>query len=185
LKIEGSMRGRLMNSNLIGWSLVGLSLAGALLVAGCSSNSAASQSRPASEGAQFLLDAEPESAIGILEYRELETPPQEVVLWGKIGGGKQVWSPSTAEFMLTDPTFELDAGGHVCTSDNCPFCKGKDEKDKAQAIVSLVDHEGKVPAVEARKLLPLEEGQMVVVRGQAEVNSLGLLVVRAQGVYVR
>lgn len=165
--------------------LVALMLVGALLLAGCSSQSVASQARPSSDGAKFMLATEPADAIGILEYRELETPPQEIVLWGKIGGGKQVWSPSTAEFMLIDPTFEMEAGGHVCTSDNCPFCKGKDEKDKAQAIVSLVGSDGKVPSLDVRKLLPLEEGQMIVVRGQAEVNSLGLLVVRAQGVYVR
>jgi hypothetical protein len=165
--------------------LIGVALAGAVLLAGCSNASVASQSASGGKAAEFLLAEEPADAIGILEYRELKTPPRQVVLWGKIGGGKQVWSPSTAEFMLIDPTFALEAGGHVCTSDNCPFCKGKDEKDKAQAIVSLVDSNGNVPTVDARKLLPLEEGQMIVVRGQAEVNSLGLLVVRAEGIYLR
>jgi hypothetical protein len=51
--------------------------------------------------------------------------------------------------------------------------------------VSLIDDRGQVPPVDARTLLPLEEGQMVVVRGRAEVNSLGLLVVRATGLYLR
>ena len=167
------------------WITLGIFVAGSLLLAGCGGSSIAGQPKLAAAGQKFLLAEEPADAIGILEYREAETPPADVVLWGKIGGGKQVWSPTSAEFLLIDPTYELEAGGHVCTSDNCPFCKGKDEKDKAQAIVSLVDGEGRVPQVEARKLLPLAEGQMVVVRGQAEVNSLGQLVVRAQGVYLR
>lgn len=165
--------------------MFGVLLAGSLLSAGCGGQSVASQPRLSGEGKQFALAEEPAGAIGILEYREATQAPKEVALWGKIGSGRDTWSPTSAEFLLIDPTFEMDAGGHVCTSDNCPFCKGKDEKHKAQAIVSLVDREGQVPKVEARQLLPLEEGQLVVVRGQAEVNSLGQLVVRADGVYVR
>jgi hypothetical protein len=169
-------------------------LVGCALYSGCGGNSTASQPELAAAGQQFLLADEPAGAIGILEFRE-ETAassdeetiaPQDVVLLGKIGGGGQAtWSPTSAEFMLIDPTFELEAGDHVCTDGNCPFCKGKDEKDKAQAIVSLVDADGRVPATQARKLLPLEEGQIVVVRGQAEVNSLGVLVVRASGLAIR
>jgi hypothetical protein len=109
----------------------------------------------------------------------------DVVLWGRIGGKKQTWSPQSAEFVLADPTFALAAGDHECTDDNCPFCKNKSNAADAEAIVSLVDESGKVPAVAVRQLLPLEEGQLVVVRGQAEVNSLGVLVVRANGVYLR
>jgi hypothetical protein len=145
-------------------------------------------------GQRFLLAEEPAGAIGILEFRE-ETAaagdeesaePRDIILLGKIGGGGHAtWSPTSAEFRLIDPTFELEAGDHVCTDGNCPFCKGKDEKDKAQAIVSLVDADGRIPAADARKLLPLEEGQIVVVRGQAEVNSLGVLVIRASGLSVR
>jgi hypothetical protein len=169
-------------------------LMGCALHAGCSSQSAAGQPELAAEGRQFLLADEPAGAIGILEFREEaaaageeeSAQPRDVVLLGKIGGGGQAtWSPTSAEFMLIDPTFELEAGDHVCTDGNCPFCKGKDEKDKAQAIVSLVDGGGRVPAAPARKLLPLEEGQIVVVRGQAEVNSLGVLVVRASGLSIR
>lgn len=155
------------------------------LISGCGAATSAGQPELAAEGAKFLLAEEPAGAVGILEYREAETQPAEIVLWGKIGGGKQTWSPNSAEFMLSDPTFALSQDGHVCTSDNCPFCKGKDEAEKSLAIVSLVGEDGKVPAVDARKLLPLEEGQMVVVRGQGEVNSLGLFTVRASGVYLR
>ena len=142
----------------------------------------------------ILADRGALGRIGILEFREEvavasdeESPePQDVVLLGKIGGGgTATWSPTSAEFMLIDPTFELEAGDHICTDGNCPFCKSKDEKDKAQAIVSLVGADGRVPAAPVRKLLPLEEGQIVVVRGQAEVNSLGVLVVRASGLAVR
>ena len=176
------------------WFLLVAWLVGSAFLVGCGANSTAGQPELAAQGQQFLLTEEPSGAIGILEFREEaavasdeESPePQDVVLLGKIGGGgTATWSPTSAEFMLIDPTFELEAGEHICTSDNCPFCKGKDEKDKAQAIVSLVGADGRVPATPVRKLLPLEEGQIVVVRGQAEVNSLGVLVVRASGLAVR
>ena len=174
------------------WIVFGALLVGTTYQAGCS-QSAAGQPEFAAMGGQFLLAEEPAGAISILEFRESTpeeddepAPPADVVLLGKIGGGgKATWSPTSAEFMLIDPTFELEAGDHVCTDGNCPFCKGKDEKDKAQAIVSLVGEDGSVPAIDARKLLPLEEGQIVVVRGQAEVNSLGVLVVRASGLSIR
>jgi len=168
-------------------------------MAGCGAQSEAHQSVLAGDGARFLLAEEPAGAVGILEHREaigapatdVDVAPEEpmpaadVVLWGRIGGKKHTWSERSAEFVITDPTFALQAGDHACTDDNCPFCKDKHDAASAEAIVSLIDDQGQVPAVDARRLLPLEEGQMVVIRGQAEVNSLGLLTVRATGLYLR
>lgn len=173
------------------WIMLGIMLAPVASLAGCGARSDAGQADLLAAGTRFLLPEEPQGAVGILEHRESvpagEEPPQlrEVVLWGKIGGKKQTWSGDSAEFVISDPTFALAAGDHVCQDDNCPFCKDKHDRASAEAIVSLVDDQGQVPAVDARKLLGLEEGQMVVVCGQAEVNSLGLLTVRASGLYVR
>ena len=66
--------------------------------------------------------------------------------------------------------------------------RGASAEEPAQLLgvpSPLVAADGRVPAAPARKLLPLEEGQIVVVRGQAEVNSLGVLVVRATGLSIR
>ena len=52
-------------------------------------------------------------------------------------------------------------------------------------IVEVVDAKGQVPAVDARKLLGLAEGQTVVVRGEARIDGLGNLAVRARGVHLR
>ena len=68
----------------------------------------------------------------------------------------------------------------------CPFCRAEKKKQLAStALVQVVDAEGQVPAVDARKLLGLEEGQTIVVRGEAQIDGLGNLAVRAAGVYVR
>jgi hypothetical protein len=137
-------------------------------------------------GQQFLLADEPEGATGILDYRESKAEPADVALVGRIGGGKPVWATDSAMFLVSDPTQEVAADSHhECHDDNCPFCKGKARPDDSKAIVMLTDADGRVPPVDARKMLPLEEGQMVVVSGRAEINSLGQLVVHARGLYVR
>jgi hypothetical protein len=140
----------------------------------------------ADEGRKFLLADEPAEVIGILDYREAPPAQPEVALLGRIGGTKQTWSARSAEFVISDPTHEPESTSkHVCQDDNCPFCKGKQPPSQAHAIVMLTGEDGRVPAVDARRLLPLAEGQLVVVRGKAEVNPIGQLVVKASGVYVR
>jgi len=169
------------------WNLLAL-VAGALMVAGCSPHAAGPTPEQVALGQKFLLAEEPGGAVGIIDYRE--APPAEdqtdVTLVGRIGGGKLTWSSQSATFLLSDPTHEIGAGSeHECHSDNCPFCKGKTNADHAQAIVMLTDGDGNVPPVDARKLLPLAEGQTIVVSGRAEVNAIGQLVVHARGLYVR
>jgi hypothetical protein len=157
---------------------------GLALLAGCSLGGGPTTDL-AESGKRFLLAEEPGEVIGILDYRDAPPEKAEVALLGRIGGTKQTWSASSAEFVMSDPTHEPDTTGHVCTNDNCPFCKGKQPPSQAHAIVMLTDDAGRVPAVDARRLLPLAEGQLVVVRGQAEVNPIGQLVVKARGVYLR
>ena len=159
-------------------------IAGLSVLAGCSP-SAAVQTDLADQGRKFLLAEEPPGAVSILDFREAGAGAADVVLFGRVGGAKPPWSPHAAEFMISDPTHITAEDDHVCHSDNCPFCKGKQQQNDALAIVLLTDEAGRVPAVAARRLLPLDEGQLVVVRGQAEVNSIGQLVVRATGLYVR
>lgn len=171
-------------TNLLVW------IATAGLLAGCSAktNSPQVTVEHAELGQQFLLAEEPNGVLGILDYREAAAGDAEgkteVALLGRIGGGNPTWSSQSASFLVSDPSHEV-AAEHVCTSDNCPFCKGKKGEDKSQAIVMLTGAGDRVPAYDARKLLPLEEGQMVVVRGRAEINALGQLIVHARGLYVR
>jgi hypothetical protein len=163
-----------------------LVLAAVIVGAGCAKQDVAPSGELSQLGKQFLLSEEPEGAVGILDYREAATETQSVTLLGKIGGGTPVWSPESAMFLITDPTHALeDESGHVCHGDNCPFCKGKTDAKQAQAIAMLTTPEGKVPPVDARKLLPLAEGQLVVVQGRPETNAVGQLVVHVRGIYLR
>ena len=49
----------------------------------------------------------------------------------------------------------------------------------------VVDQQGNVVSQDARKLFGLTAGQLVVVRGRAKVDSIGNLVVTADGIYPR
>ena len=72
--------------------------------------------------------------------------------------------------------------------ENCPFCKAKREGGKVPnptAIVQIVDEEQKVLPIDARELFEVEEGDMVVVTGSAQVDAIGSLTLSAKGVYVR
>jgi hypothetical protein len=154
-----------------------------LLCVGCTRQADVPQ---AELGKQFLLTEEPENAIGILDYREAKVEVNEVALVGRIGGGNPTWSPESAMFLITDPSQALpESGTHECQGDNCPFCKGKSGAEQAQAVAILTDEHGQVPPVDARQLLPLSEGQMVVVRGRPEINAVGQLVVHVSGLYFR
>ena len=138
------------------------------------------------EGQRFVLADEPAGAQGILDYRESKPEAGEVSLIGRVGLEKLKWSNQSAMFVITDPSEALEgAGHHECTDDNCPFCKAKGGGHPSRAIVMLIGDNGQVPAIPARKLLPLEEGQTVVVSGRAEINEQGDLVVHAKGLYVR
>jgi hypothetical protein len=137
-------------------------------------------------GRRFLLAEEPAGAIGIIDYRESEPLASEVTLVGRVGFKNLKWSTQSAMFLLNDPTELMESGGqHVCTDENCPFCKDKKGAKLSQALVMLVDGDGRVPPLDARKFLPLAEGQTAVVRGRAEINEAGQLLLHARGVYVR
>ncbi|MBM98053.1 MAG: hypothetical protein CMJ77_02925 [Planctomycetaceae bacterium] len=142
------------------------------------------------EREKYLLQEEPDGAVGVLEVREkLAETDQPIVLMGLVGAGSDsTWEPGKAKFVIRDRSAPVekhaDTPGHDPST--CPFCKAKKEKmPDMTALIQVVDPDGKVVDVDARKLLALKEEQFVVIRGVAEVNTLGHLVVSADGVYVR
>ena len=140
---------------------------------------------------KYLLSEEPTGAIAVGEAREQVTDQQQpIVLIGRIGAGADsTWEPGKAAFVVRDPAAVLDSHhadtpGHDPST--CPFCKGEKESEPDMtALVRVVDDAGAVVEIDARKLLPIEEEQLVVVQGTAQVDELGNLVVAAKGIYVR
>jgi hypothetical protein len=115
--------------------------------------------------------------------------PLPLVLVGRVGAGAETtWDPGKAAFVVTDSAAAAEAhhqaAGH--SHDNCPFCQAKAKKQPAPiALVKLVDSDGQVVPIDARKLLAIKERQLVVVRGVGQIDSVGNLVVAADGIFTR
>lgn len=173
--------------------LVGLSCVG-LTMLGCADSS--SEASGTAEASRFLLTEEPGDAQGVTACRtvlEENEGPREVTLTGRVGGLSQpTWDPERAAFMMSDLSWE-DAGDEKeeavspqHDADNCPFCRARKRKELAAlAMVELVDDAGETPALDAQTIPGLSEGAVIVLRGTAELDSLGTLRVRTGGVYVK
>jgi len=175
--------------------LAGLLIA-ALMLASCNRPAGPEAASAHGAGSAYLLQAEPPDARGVLETRaqleSRENPGKaiDVVLVARVGGIEGLtWDPDRAAFVVRDlPSVEDQEPEEEPQhdADNCPFCRAKKKKLLAStALVQVVDAQGNVPAVDARKLLGLEEGRTIVVRGEAQIDGLGNLAVRAFGIYVR
>lgn len=157
---------------------------------GCGSASDASTQSSVStspiDGAKFVLAAEPDGAIGVIEARESAENGDELVLVGRIGGEANPWIEGRAAFMLLDPSMlvvgesEGMAEGQLCTADCCVT-----ERQACTTLVKFVDGTGTLVAVDARELLGVSLDDMVVVKGTAKRDETGNFQLLATGLYVR
>jgi hypothetical protein len=164
-----------------------------VLLCGCSSDNALDPAQIDAHRSRLMLDDEPAGAMGVPEAREAVTEEaQDIVVFGMICAGTHApWDPQQAAFMISDPAVVPEQGdGHdhdhpAHDPNTCPFCTDQKTENDQEAMVQCVDGEGRVIAIGAQQLLGLEEHQFVVVQGRGEINSLGMLVVSATGIYVR
>lgn len=169
-----------------------------LVGGGCRQTTGPNGAAASVAGTKYLLDAEPAAAQSVVNVRALLTEqkaPTNIVVVGRISGLSQpTWDPERAAFMVADLSLAGEAGAaqdeHDETpkhdAEGCPYCRGKTKKELAGlALVQVVDADGSIPSMDARQLLGLQDGQTIVVRGQGEIDKLGTLVVRTNGIYVR
>jgi len=138
------------------------------------------------DGGKFLLVEEPGGVMCVSNVRDALPSDQDVAVLGRIGGIDDPWTPGEASFVMSDPALiSLGEDDHEC-GDDCPYCaKKQKEQMKSMAFVQIVDEEGRVLRTDARKLLGIQEDQMIVVRGRASLNRSGHIVIAATGLYVR
>ncbi len=124
--------------------------------------------------------------------------PIKASVVGHIGGLANPWETTQrdfpfdttqAVFFLADPqaVIENEASGHShAPGEECAFCAAHaaDNSDKL-AMVQLVDQNGKVLAVDVRKLFDIKEKDTVVVSGSARITEGGMMVIQATGMYIR
>jgi hypothetical protein len=158
--------------------LVGLS--------GCGSSPATEPQATNFDGTQFLLGEEPEGAVGVIAARESALDGAPLVLVGRIGGAANPWIEGRAAFTLLDASMTVvadgteSAAGQICTDDCCAS-----ERLACTTLVKVVDANGEVVPVDARKLLKLKESDMVVVQGTVKKDKTGNFTMLANRLYVR
>ena len=124
-----------------------------------------------------------------------------VVLVGIVGGMPSPWADAEpdfpwrsneATFFLVDPSTAAEFSDHADEAGDdhaadCPFCAREAAKNASSIVaVSFLGPDGKPTPIDARELLGLAEGDMVVVRGKISTLLDGeLLVLEADGLYAR
>ncbi len=139
------------------------------------------------DGSQFLLDEEPTGAVGVIMARESAEDGKPLVLVGRIGGAANPWIDGRAAFTLLDASISVVAEGKG-SEDESKLCMGDccaTERLNCTTLVKVVDAEGKLVPVDSRKLLGLNEADMVVLQGTAKKDESGNFVMLAEGVYIR
>jgi hypothetical protein len=156
---------------------------------------------------RLVLEKSPDNAVDVLTVRKQmvnskrqtgTAKPREVVVTGQIGGMPNVWPDShpdfpwyegQASFFLVDSKVasqfaahaKQHGGGHQCT-----FCKSLAAKNAhAIAVVNFVDKDGKILRFDARELADLKENQTVMIRGNAKLLAGSMLVIDADGIFIR
>jgi hypothetical protein len=137
------------------------------------------------DGSKFLLNEEPEGAVGVIAARESAEDGKPLVMVGRIGGAANPWIEGRAAFTLLDASMTVVAEGEmaegaICTGDCCAT-----ERLTCTAMVKVVDAEGQLIAVDSRQLLGVKEADMVVVEGKAQKDKTGNFVMLANRVYIR
>ena len=138
------------------------------------------------DGTQFLLDEEPDGAVGVIAARESAEDGAPLVLVGRIGGSANPWIEGRAAFTLLDASMTVVAegedstDGQICTGDCCAT-----ERLACTTLVKIVDANGQVVPVDSRKLLGLKDSDMVVVQGTAKKDKTGNFSILVNRVYVR
>jgi hypothetical protein len=133
-----------------------------------------------SAGAQFRLHSEPKGAISVSQLKS--TADSEVAVAGCIGGESNPWVDGMAAFMLADET--VLAHCRAETGDKNCQCQAKG-LNEATVLVKFVDATGEPLPVDSRKLLRVNELDRVVVKGKAERDADGNVVIVAGGIFVR
>lgn len=163
--------------------IIALMAAVLAVTGGCGRTSATTNSAP--ESSAYVLPAEPQGSIGVLDARTRDVDGQEVVLVGRIGGVPNPWVQGYASFIVSD-LGAPDATAHKHADGcDCKFCAQKHRAADSIAVVEIVDGNGHLLRTDAQQLLGLKAGQTVVVRGRARVDSLGCMTLATSGVYIR
>jgi hypothetical protein len=136
--------------------------------------------------AALWLTAEPADAKPVAEVKKTAAAGQDVIVFGRIGGGKDPFVTGRAMFMLADRSVQscVEKHGPGCTTPWDYCCEPKELVLASTTTVQIVGPDGKplkVGLASEHGLKPLTE---VVIAGK--VSSAGEnVVIDATGIYVK
>ena len=67
----------------------------------------------------------------------------------------------------------------------CAFCQAKEKDTGAMALIQIVDEQGQLINMDARELLGVQEGKVVVAQGSGSIDEDGTLVFAASRIFLR
>lgn len=155
--------------------------------AGCQSSTTSTKSSDGdSQGTKYVLTSEPKDAKTPTEVKESVVEPTKLAIAGRIDAGDlEPFQEGAATFILSQLPDAAHAGGDANHADNCPFCKRK-LRSAPKAVVQFVDASGSVLPIDARKLLGVAKGDVVVVQGTAEyLEAVNTVQMTADGIFIR
>lgn len=193
----------------------GLLLAGIATWAGCAGPTVDPKVAAELRGKYLLKEepAEPSGVLDVKET--IKEPQEVVLIgliggidnpWTKGQASFVVADLSTAAIIEDEPAPAADAkstdakepaktvehakhahhhGGPGHDPATCPFCSRGFDPTKALALVQIVDATGKVLPVDAKEVFQLAKEQTIVVKGRAQQDDSGALVVSATSLFVR
>lgn len=170
----------------LGLGLVVASMIGCGEEAATETASTGETAAPAIDGSQFLLDAEPESAMSVIDARKDVADGDDIVVLGRIGGDLNPWIEGRAAFKLVDDSLRAcsDIPGDMCTKP-WDYCCETDKLPTGTALVKVVDTDGKLVKAGAKELLDVGELYTVVVKGKAKRDDANNLTILASGIFVK
>lgn len=162
----------------------------ACLIAGCGKSSpgektakSPTSSTSTTPDSSYLLADKPADAQGVGAAREKVKDAEDVTLVGRIGGSHKPFVDGIAAFTIVDPNV-----AHCAADEGCPtpwdYCCTQDQVKDNIASVRVVDAAGKPVSQGAKDLLGVKELDTVIVRGKAQRDDAGNLVVLADKVYI-
>ena len=143
------------------------------LLSGCGGNSTATAPSAATAGSvvppdpAYQLAEEPAEVKSVAEVREKGTDGEEVVVEGRVGGSAEPIIKGRAAFTIVD----LKLPAPECTEKPYSYCCLPKEVLLPNLImVKFVDDEGNTIRKDARELLGIRDGSLVVIRGRIEAS---------------
>ena len=159
------------------------------MLLGCDTDTSVDDPRVITLRERFTLSSEPAGATSISDAVKALKDGESILVRGQIPvGDVEPWNKGKARFLMSEAVHEGNAtgqhGGPGHDPETCPFCKRRNEAKRKLALVEFLDADDNVLEIDARELFGVEEGQVVVVRGNGKIGELGVLVISANAIHI-